>query len=50
MLKAIRYHPLFEADVIDAAAWYDARSPVIGAAFVAELSRAVHDLTQDPGR
>jgi toxin ParE1/3/4 len=50
MLKAIRYHPLFEADVIDAAAWYDARSPVIGAAFVAELSRAVHGLTQDPGR
>lgn len=50
MHRAIRYHPFFEADVIDAAAWYDQRSPLIGAAFVVEVSRAVHELTQDPGR
>ena len=50
MSRAIRYHPLFEADVIGAAAWYDARNPVIGSAFIAEVSRAVDQLIRDPER
>lgn len=50
MSKAIRYHPLFQADVIDAAAWYDERSQAVGAAFVTGVSQAVHELTQDPER
>lgn len=50
MPRSIRYHPLFEADVIDAAAWYDARNLMIGTAFVAEVSRAVDQLTQHPER
>ena len=50
MSRAIRYHPLFEADVIGAAAWYDARNPVIGFAFIAEVSRTVDQLTRDPER
>jgi len=48
MSRAIRYHPLFEADVIGAAAWNDARNPMIGSAFIAEVSRAVDQLTSDP--
>ena len=48
MPRTIRYHPLFEMDVINAAAWYDARNPMIGSAFVDEVSRAVDQLTQDP--
>jgi len=50
MPRSIRYHPLFEADVIGAAAWYDARHPAIGSAFIAEVSRAVDQLTSDPER
>ena len=50
MPRAIRYHPLFEADGIGAAAGYDARTPGIGSAFVAEVSRAVDQLTRDPER
>lgn len=50
MPRTVRYHPLFEADVIGAAAWYDERSPMIGSAFVDEVSRAVDQLTQNPER
>lgn len=50
MPRTIRYHPLFEGDVIGAAAWYDARNPMIGCAFVDEVSRAVNQLIQDPER
>ena len=50
MPRSIRYHPLFETDVIDAAAWYDARNPMIGTTFVDEVSRAVDQLTQHPER
>lgn len=50
MPRTIRYHPLFEADVIGAAAWYDERHPMIGSAFVDEVSRAIDRLTQDPER
>jgi plasmid stabilization system protein ParE len=50
MPRPIRYHPLFETDLIDAAAWYDDRNPMIGSAFVDEVSRAVDQLTQHPER
>jgi len=50
MSRFIRYHPLFEADVTGAAAWYDARNPVIGPAFIAEVSHAVDQLINDPER
>jgi toxin ParE1/3/4 len=50
MPRTIRYHPLFEADVIGAAAWYDERNHMIGSAFVDEVSRAIDQLAQDPER
>ena len=37
MSKRLRYHPLFEADVLGVVRWYDARSSEIGTAFLAEV-------------
>jgi toxin ParE1/3/4 len=50
MSRPIRYHPLFEADVMGAAAWYNARNPVIASAFIAEVSRAIDQLIREPER
>lgn len=50
MSKQMRFHPLFEADVLSAVRWYDARSSEIGTAFLAEVKRAVENVQHDPER
>ena len=46
----IRYHPLFECDVLEAARWYDRRSAGLGDQFVAEVRESVADVITDPDR
>lgn len=50
MARALRYHPLFDSDVLNAAEWYDCRRPNLGADFVVRVRRAVDQLTADPER
>ena len=50
MAKSLRYHPLFDSDVLDAAEWYDGRQPDLGSGFVARVRRAVDRLIADPER
>ena len=50
MAKSLRYHPLFDSDVLDAAEWYDVRQPNLGSDFVARVRRAVDHLIADPER
>ena len=50
MARSLRYHPLFDPDVLDAAEWYDARQPNLGSDFVARVRRAVNQLMVDPER
>lgn len=50
MARSLRYHPLFDFDVLDAAEWYDARQPNLGSDFVARVRRAVDQLIADPER
>ncbi len=48
--KRIRYHPLFDCDVIEAANWYDERSVGLGEAFTANVSAAVDAVIANPNR
>lgn len=48
MARALRYHPLFDSDVLNAAEWYDCRQPSLGADFVVRVRRAADQLTADP--
>ncbi len=41
-VERVRYHPLFDSDVIDAADWYDARADGLGDAFVENVRQTVH--------
>jgi toxin ParE1/3/4 len=50
MGSALRYHPLFDCDVREAAGWYDRRSPGLGDAFVGVVRQGVADVTKDPQR
>jgi len=50
MVRAIRYHPLFNCDVIEAANWYDERSNGLGDAFCAAVRSAVDVILDDPNR
>jgi plasmid stabilization system protein ParE len=50
MARSLRYHPLFEADVLAAAEWYDARQALLGADFVARVRKAIDQLIADPNR
>jgi len=50
MARAIRYHPEFHTDVLDAAQWYDERQAELGNDFVARVRKAVSDLIAAPGR
>jgi len=50
MASSLRYHPLFDSDVLDAADWYDARQPKLGSDFVARVRRAVDQLVANPER
>jgi hypothetical protein len=37
--KSVRYHPLFECDVLESADWYDQRLPGLGNLFVVDPAR-----------
>jgi hypothetical protein len=50
MARTIRYHPLFECDVREAAGWYDRRSSGLGDAFVDLVSQCVAEIIADPER
>lgn len=50
MSGRIRYHPLFDCDVREAAGWYDRRSPGLGDAFVDVVRATVDDVIADSNR
>jgi len=50
MDRNIRYHPLFDCDVREAAGWYDRRSPGLGDAFIDLVRKCVADVIADPER
>ena len=50
MARALRYHPLFDCDVREAAGWYDRRSSGLGDVFVDLVSQSVAEVIADPRR
>lgn len=46
----IRYHPLFDCDVLEAAGWYDQRCEGLGDRFADAVRLAVNDVIADPER
>jgi toxin ParE1/3/4 len=48
MARPIRYHPLFECDVREAAGWYDRRSRGLGDTFVNLVARSTDDILTRP--
>lgn len=50
MARTLRYHPLFECDVREAAAWYDRRSPGLGNAFVELVRQRTDEVIAEPER
>jgi toxin ParE1/3/4 len=50
MGRSLRYHPLFDCDVREAAGWYDRRSPGLGERFVKLVRQAASDVIADPDR
>ncbi len=50
MGRAVRYHPLFDSDVLEAARWYDGKDEDLGADFVERVRRSVDLLIADPER
>jgi hypothetical protein len=50
MDRSVRYHPLFDCDVIEAANWYDDRSAGLGDAFAANVRAATELVIADPER
>ena len=50
MGSKIRYHPLFDCDVREAAGWYDRRTPGLGDAFVELVRKSVSEVIADPDR
>ena len=50
MARALRYHPLFDCDVREAAGWYDRRSTGLGDVFVDLVSQSVAEIIVAPER
>ena len=48
MDKTVRYHPLFDCDVIEAAGWYDQRSPGLGDSFIEAARSAANQIIDQP--
>ena len=48
MGRTLRYHPLFDCDVREAAGWYDRRSPGLGDAFVDLVRTSVEEAIANP--
>lgn len=47
---SVRYHPLFDCDVREAAAWYDRRLAGLGDAFVDLARQCITDVIANPER
>jgi hypothetical protein len=50
MARTLRYHPLFDCDVREAAGWYDRRSPSLGEGFVEVVRQGIDNIVSDPYR
>jgi len=50
MARSLRYHPLFDSDVLDAAEWYDCLHTSLGLDFVTRVRTAVEKLITAPER
>ena len=50
MARSLRYHPLFDSDLLNAADWYDRRHHTLGSDFVERVRTAVDHLVLDPER
>lgn len=50
MARSVRYHPGFDADVLDAAQWYDDRGADLGSDFMGRVRKATAELIADPAR
>ncbi|MEX0676305.1 MAG: type II toxin-antitoxin system RelE/ParE family toxin [Pirellulales bacterium] len=50
MDRRLRYHPLFDCDVREAAAWYDRRSSGLGEIFTNQVESRIADVIGDPNR
>ncbi|WP_084428285.1 type II toxin-antitoxin system RelE/ParE family toxin [Roseimaritima ulvae] len=50
MARSLRYHPLFDSDVLNAAEWYDGRQATLGTDFVTRVRTTVDHLIADPER
>ena len=48
MDKSVRYHPLFDCDVLEAAGWHDQRSPGLGSLFVDAARAATQRIVDQP--
>ncbi|MEQ8836607.1 MAG: hypothetical protein RID07_07365, partial [Lacipirellulaceae bacterium] len=48
MARSVRYHLLFDSDVLEAADWYDNRSMGLGTAFVNEARRITEAVIRSP--
>lgn len=48
--EPVRYHPLFESDITDAADWYNGRVDGLGKSFAANVEKTVREVTSNPGR
>ena len=48
--RQLRFNPLVEAEIFEAARWYDERSPGLGAAFVDAVRDATAMLLESPKR
>jgi toxin ParE1/3/4 len=48
MDKRVRFHPAFNVEVLEAAAWYDQRSPDLGDTFTKKVREAVDSILRNP--
>ncbi len=50
MDRRLRYHPLFDCDVREAAAWYDRRARGLGEIFISKVESRIAEVIADPNR
>ena len=48
-MKSVRFHPEAEAEMIDAAAWYEAQQAGLGKRFLACVQEALNRIQLNPG-
>ena len=47
-MKALRFHPEAERELVSAQIWYEKRSEVAAQAFALELDKAIHRILESP--